>query len=142
MKILFLDVDGVLNSAKSSAHNNEVFALDPYMCLLVARICEQTGAEIVLSSSWRLSDESSEVIKQRVFPVFIDKTPDLHGSTDRGCEIQAWMDVHPEVTRYAILDDNPDFHPDQPLFKTDWEVGLTDEIAAQVVAHLNKKTGQ
>ncbi len=137
MKILFLDVDGVLNSKESCTKNNELFALDPYMCLLVARICEATGAEIVLSSSWRLADESREEIKKRVFPVFIDMTDDLRGRTDRGCEVQAWIDKHPEIEKYAILDDNPDFHPEQPLFRTDWEVGLTDEIAAKVIAHLN-----
>ena len=42
------------------------------------------------------------------------------------------------MTRYAILDDGTDFRPGQPLFKTTWDTGLTDEIAAEVTGWLNQ----
>jgi hypothetical protein len=50
-----------------------------------------------------------------------------------------WLDQHPDVTRYAILDDDSDFYADQPLFKTAWQTGITDEIAQQVTEYLNGK---
>jgi hypothetical protein len=64
-------------------------------------------------------------------------TPTL-GNT-RGDEIREWLRKNPEVTKYAILDDDSDFYPDQPLFKTTFETGLTDEIAKQVTNYLNKE---
>jgi hypothetical protein len=50
-----------------------------------------------------------------------------------------WLTDHPEVTRYAIVDDNSDFHAFQPLFQTLWQIGITDEIANQITDYLNSK---
>ena len=49
-----------------------------------------------------------------------------------------WLDQHPEVTRYAIVDDDTDFYADQHLFKTNWQTGITDEVAQQVTEFLNR----
>lgn len=59
--------------------------------------------------------------------------------TLRGDEINAWLKDHPEVTKYAILDDDCDFYDDQPLFQTTFQYGLTDEIAEAVIKHLGKE---
>lgn len=139
MKILFLDIDGVCNSMEymNATGDRDLYSIDPAAAARVGRIIEQTKCKVVLSSSWRLSAESSAEVIANVC-MFIDITPDFHGTTDRGCEVIAWLKSHPEVTRHAILDDNADFHRDQPLFKTTWAAGLTDEIADLVIAHLNK----
>lgn len=144
MKVLFLDCDGVINCAGTfTKKHDEWFPVDPYMVLLVDRIIQATGCKVVLSSSWRHHPQSVELINKRIVELY-DKTPDLDGF--RGNEVKAWIDSHTqkfggnvetEITKYAILDDDSDFHPDQPLFQTSWQTGLTDEIAAKVIEHLN-----
>ena len=59
------------------------------------------------------------------------------GAVARGMEIQEWLDRHPEVTHYAIVDDNADMLPHQWLFQTTFERGLTAEITEAIIAHLN-----
>lgn len=140
MKILFLDIDGVVNCARTTARYNHFVGIDPYMALLVNRICEATGAQIVLSSTWRLEKATRDEVNSAVFPTPIDITPDHNDMTNRGSEIQAWLDAHPEVTKYAILDDNAwmnEGEQQKHFFKTSWETGLTDEIAQKVIEHLN-----
>jgi hypothetical protein len=133
MKVLFLDIDGVCNSKATFTKRGDYLVIDPYMAFLVGKIQLDTGCEVVLSSSWRhMPDGIAEVEKQIV--KLYDKTG--QGKT-RGDEVEVWLQQHPKVTRHAILDDDDDFYPYQPLFLTKWETGLTDEIAAKVVAHLN-----
>lgn len=137
MKILFLDIDGVCNSEKSfAAHGNEIFGIDPYMAFLVGKIVLDTQCEVVLSSSWRHSQEGVALIEKRV-TLLLDKTAQSE-SGFRGNEVADWVNQHPEVTRYAILDDDSDFHSDQPLFQTSWQEGLTEEIARKVTDYLNE----
>lgn len=137
MKILFLDIDGVVNSLYTLQRSRGMYGIDPAMADRVKRIITETGCEVVLSSTWRLDGRSRAEVQKKVC-LFIGVTPDFRGTTDRGCEVISWMKEHPEVTRHAILDDNADFHKEQPLFKTTWAAGLTDEIADAVIAHLNK----
>lgn len=133
MKVLFLDIDGVVNS-RATTNLDDLYPLDRYMAFLVGKIQLDTGCEVVLSSSWRHHPRGIEIVEKHIVKIF-DKTPDMDF---RGQEISAWLDEHPEVTRHAILDDDVDFHEDQPLFKTSFETGLTDEIAAAVINYLNE----
>ena len=114
------------------------------MALLVDRIIQATGCKVVLSSTWRLFEESRKEVAKQVCE-FIDVTPRLfsgiYAPKERGHEIKQWLDQHPEVTRYAILDDNSDMLEEQlpNFFKTEWfgDGGLNQEIADRVIAHLN-----
>lgn len=135
MKILFLDIDGVCNCAKTSQIGNEMFGIDPYLAFLVGKIIIETDCEVVLSSSWRHSVDGVAHVERRVHPIF-DKTPRSNDGF-RGKEVRAWLKEHPEVTRYAILDDSSDFYKYQKLFQTTWETGLTPEIADKVIKWLN-----
>lgn len=138
MKVLFLDIDGVVNSVKNfNPGKQEVYPLDRYCAFLVGRIQLQTGCKVVLSSSWRHDPKAVQSVSQSVVELF-DITPTL--GKYRGDEVQAWLDKHPEVTKYAILDDDMDFYVYQApnFFKTRFmEEGLTDEIAQAVIDHLN-----
>ncbi len=136
MKILFLDIDGVCNSADTIHRSHRgVIGIDPYMAFLVGKIQLDTDCEVVLSSSWRHHEAGREEVRKSVVN-FIDWTPTSHNGF-RGDEIKQWLNEHPEVTKYAILDDESDFHPDQKLFKTTWQTGITEEIAKQVTDYLN-----
>lgn len=138
MKILFLDIDGVVNKQDNfnPAFTDNIYPIDSYCAFLVGRIQLQTGCEVVLSSSWRHHPEGVQNVSERVVRL-LDKTPT--SDKYRGDEIQMWLDKHPEVDKYAILDDDMDFYAYQApnYFKTTFEEGLTDEISRSVIEHLN-----
>lgn len=141
-KVLFLDIDGVCNSADFMTSNTNpniggMLGIDPFPAVLVKMIVQDTGCDVVLSSTWRLNETTRQQVREQVVD-FIAITPDFHGK-DRGYEIEAWLDAHPEVTRYAILDDDMDMlvHQAPNFFKTTWKEGLTREIAQAVTEHLN-----
>ena len=53
-KIIFLDIDGVLNS-ETYDKNRTAGAIDPECAKRLNRIIKETNADIVISSSWKLS---------------------------------------------------------------------------------------
>lgn len=142
MKIIFLDIDGVVNCAKTRLVHEGFIDIDPAKAELVKQLIKNTGAKVVLSSTWRLSESSRERVKELVTD-FIDVTPRFHfdhiRGDRRGEEVADWLSRHPEVTRYAILDDDNDFLPGQPLFKSTWQDGLTEEIAKLAEDYLNSE---
>lgn len=135
MKVLFLDIDGVVNCVSTRQRHRGFIGIDPLLAFIVGKIQLDTDCHVVLSSAWRLHPDGREEVRKQVCDV-IDVTPDLPNGI-RGLEIQAWLTEHPGVTRYAILDDNDDFLPDQKLFQTTWQTGITEEIATQVTEYLN-----
>ncbi len=141
MKILFLDVDGVLNNAQTRERFNGYLGIDRELVKYVKQIVERTGCQIVVSSTWRLDPEFLMEVEKVVGP-YLDVTPvdDLYHF--RGNEIFKWI-MHTKTPPecYAILDDTQAFYRHQPLFKTDPQVGITPEIVEQIVAYLNKGHG-
>ena len=139
MKVLFLDIDGVVNNKRTMKNFESFIAVDPAMAALVQRIVQNTGCEIVLSSSWRLFQNIRDEIERKICK-FSDITPILHAP--RGYEIKVWLTLHPEIEHYAILDDAESILPEQRanFFQTTWESGLTEDIALAVEKHLNEET--
>ena len=131
MRVLFLDIDGVLNSTKTCVafggypmELQHIEAFDKAAIKLIQRLCDSSGVQIVLSSAWRLTHHFGDVAKALALPI-IDRTPNLLGP--RGNEIKAWLDKHVEVTHYAIVDDDADMLDYQmPFFvQTSHFEGLT-----------------
>ena len=139
MRVLFLDIDGVVNRAATPGRDVGRLCFDRGLAGIVRDVVRAVpDLRVVLSSSWREVEKSRAIIERRVVPCF-DVTPVFDDADDvRGYEIQAWLDLHPGVTRYAILDDDCDMLPHQlpNHFRTVSEVGITPEIAARVIAHL------
>jgi hypothetical protein len=143
MKVLFCDVDGVLNCAKyfNTRHTPRDLKpkdLDPARVLILHRILEATGAKVVVSSSWRNDEESLNEIKQAAEPFYLDKTGRLPSYQDRHEEIREWLGEHPEVTKYAILDDDEcaGLGHGGNFFKTEWYgEGLNEKIAELLIKH-------
>ena len=140
MKVLFLDVDGVLNSHRSAiaygampwAHElPDVSKFDHVAVGLIRGIAIASGAFIVLSSAWRTCSNWGMLGPALRLPI-MDRTPRLLGP--RGKEIAAWLADHPAVTQYAIVDDDPDMLPEQmPYFvKTHMHNGLTWQDAERL----------
>ena len=94
-------------------------------CMLLHGLLNKTGAEIVLSSTWRLSSKHIESLEKYTGLKIKDKTPNLQAI--RGEEIQQYLDEHKEITEYVILDDDSDMLPEQKghFVKVDAKKGLT-----------------
>lgn len=143
MKVLFLDIDGVVNCATTAQRSGYFIGIDPYMALMIDRIIQATGCKVVLSSSWRHFTGGAKEVCKKVCELY-GVTPTLLGEL-RGTEIKKWLDDHDSVfenelvTKYAIVDDNDDMLPEQMpnFFKTSWSTGITQEIANNIIAHLN-----
>ena len=112
MKVLFLDIDGVLNSVRSciafdgypySNSNYEKF--DDIAVNLIRKLCKTTNTKIILSSTWRLFKGWDKLYGVLNLPI-IDKTPHKLSST-RGEEIDMWLSNN-KVDKYAIVDDDSD----------------------------------
>lgn len=88
--------------------------MDDVAILLIGGIVRKAGAVVVLSTSWRNDVRWTTYGPALDLPV-VDRTPVLSGC--RGDEIAAWLADHPNVERYAIIDDDPDMLPEQqPYF--------------------------
>ena len=156
MKVLFLDIDSVLNTSKTPTRQDaagHLLAMDPYKVFMVNNAVDKYGWQVVLSSDWRHMPDWEETMKANglVFK-FLGRTPNYGslglseeedakanvGRLCRGYEIKVWMDAHPEVEKYAILDDTDEFLTEQrgSFFQTDYKVGLTEELMERVVKHL------
>jgi hypothetical protein len=143
VNVLFLDVDGVLNSERSflagasrlkayeEENPNDPYwkkitkcTIDPVACEIVNRICRTCDVKIVVSSTHRMhfpDDENKLSLMKDYFgnlginpELIIGWTERLH--TIRGVEIEEWLDRHPNVNRYVILDDSSDMMPHQMEF--------------------------
>jgi len=108
-RALFLDVDGVLTSSRSEIalgipkdlSPGEVRKFDQVALGLVRRLCDVGQVGVVISSARRAAHDWTEFGRALDLPT-IGQTPALGR---RGVEIQAWLDTHPEIEQFAILDD-------------------------------------
>lgn len=111
MKVIFLDVDGVLNS-KDWLENNRVRkenSVNPDKVKLLTEIVKNTNAAVVLSSTWRYIPEHpmfmylNDILKQNGIEIH-SFTPKLDG--DRPKEIKSWIENQSEEIRFISLDDD------------------------------------
>jgi len=150
MKILFLDVDGVLNSwpTMKEWHANKwglIHQIGKDLVARVNKIVEATGCKVVLSSTWKhsrvhfpeLADLTNYFKKFGATFELFDQTPNARDEV-RGKEIQMWLDENPGVESIAILDDDGGMGLFIPYWvKTSMETGITDEHVNQAVLLLS-----
>ena len=130
MKIIFLDIDGVLNHEafykerfekryEDGAIEYPYSEIDPKSVANLNSLIEDTGAKVVISSTWRNSglEYCKDVLEFHGFKGdIIDITPNLRGSDClRGNEILKWVRTNHKLvgdyynfTEYVILDDDSD----------------------------------
>lgn len=156
MKVIFLDVDGVLNSQDLFERcGEELVPIDEENIKCLKKIVDATGAKIVLSSSWRYgwaqhSDEVQDWCQLLVDTLdryqmkIIDKTA-YFSSGRREDEIKDWLEQCEEnIENFVILDDGPyEWHRhgyDKFWVKTDFCTGgLKEEHVQKAIAILNKQ---
>jgi hypothetical protein len=153
-KVIFLDFDGVLNndnflmSLDPTTPHGEGH-IDPKAVMLLNTIVEITGAEIVISSSWRIPytiEELKKFLTRRGFDhadKIIGRTPGVDRN-DRGVEIFVWLSRAEETgdgaEHFVILDDNDDMKPlMQHLVRTNPDVGLCEEDMLKAIEQLGVK---
>lgn len=119
MKILFLDIDGVINSARTAKAFNgypwnakSLENFDKVAIRLIQLLCEETNCSIVLSSTWRLDENWMDLESQLGLPI-IDRTPKVRFSSVRGEEIKAWLEKQDQTIQYAIVDDTDEMLDEQ-----------------------------
>lgn len=139
MKILFLDIDGVCNNEKTF-ETDPIDPIDQTLANRIKVIQLLTGCGIVLSSVWRLSPELVTKVEEKIGKVF-DKTPEATDpdKKERGDEIAMWLEAHPGVKKYAIIDDDLDILLEQipNFFNTSFKTGITESTMFKVISHLN-----
>lgn len=144
MKVVFLDIDGVLNCHRylsSLGPDVEWFetegkSFDPKAIERVNRLVD-AGAVFVLSSSWRGTPGLVEALHEAGFKgEFLGETPRI--GRPRGLEINAWLREHPEVKKFTILDDDSDMAHLKPyLVKTNFfRGGLLDHHVEEALEML------
>lgn len=146
MNIIFLDIDGVLNSKRYENANYSSMlhrdSFDPAAVARLNRITDITKAKIVVSSAWRVGFEFDKesffylLREEGITGDLIDITP-IFTSCLRWQEIQEWLDNHPEVINFVILDDM-DYMGDlqDHLIKTTMMDGLLDHHADLAIKKL------
>ena len=159
MKVLFLDIDGVLNSNFwNETHQMEIsdgILVDEEKVKLLSEILRTTQAKIVFHSGWKywynvdlhpLRYEAANLLSilEKYGLKIYDKTPDLATyeikinkkfSLIKAAEILLWLEAHNDVNSYIVLDDL-DLHNDvilQHQIKTDSSVGLSEENVIQAI---------
>ena len=140
MRVIFIDIDGVLNCADEEATARSLVRPRRDLMALLDELVDRTGAQMVLASTWRCDPKAVEVARQCGLK-FIDKLDD-HGSGERGAFIRKWLSKHPEVERYAVVDDHGSEHTGLPLFKCKTDVGLTPELVDDIVDYFEGRTGR
>ncbi len=163
MKIIFLDVDGVLNgNFWNETHQKEISdftKVDATRVRLLAKLVNDTGAKVVMHSAWRnmfdenmmpcgrLSQKLYDILKSNGIVIY-DKTPDFSTedirktkkfSLVKASEIFAWLDTHSDVESWVVLEDL-DLNNDiiaQHQIRTNQDIGLLPEDVENAKTILN-----
>ena len=160
---IFLDVDGVLNCNTSKSRCGNYLGIDKDKVKRLASIVEATSADIILTSTWKLGwcrnpapnsipsydapvfDKAAKYLNNHLWKkgklVVRNKTKE-RDLNYRGSGIRNYLDNHPEVTGWVVLDDFifPDFEYRDilpHLILTDSNIGLTDEDANFAIEIIN-----
>lgn len=157
MKVIFLDIDGVLNSNQCRPEIGGKF-LEEEKVKLLSIIVRRTEAAVVLHSGWRFwfNDDMAPLKKEAADLLFIlakygveiqDRTPDFSTeeirktkkfSLVKADEILSWLKNHTGVDNYIVLDDL-DLHNDQLArhqIQTDSMDGLSEEDVSLAIQML------
>lgn len=155
MIAVFIDIDGVLrhedffknNVFESTAdHTDGLFKFDERSMKNLNHIVEETGAKVVVSSSWRFSWQIGELQTLFKYNGFIgdviDVTPIYLESytheVARGKEIADWIKKNP-IDNYCIIDDCNDMLDEQEthFVWVDDKHGITEDDAEKAIQILS-----
>ncbi len=152
-KIIFIDVDGVLcvpwkQILRGEEEPGLSTLLDDEACVELKRIVDATGAQIVVSSTWRsgdngvdkhdLMDHLRSKFKEVGIPAPIDSTPCISTHwEDRTLEILTWLQQHGKDVDNWIAIDDEDLGLKPHFIHTRHKVGLDKALADRAIEFLN-----
>lgn len=157
MKIIFLDVDGVLNCGNTNDICMGFTGIEDRLVKQLQKIVKATGAKIVLVSSWRYYWEQSDKENQDELGTYLDRKLSKQGlyildKTDphclyaRGRGIHEWLNGK-YVESFVILDDETHDYEAVNLSNR-WiqtydvdDGGITDEDVEKAIKILNGEPG-
>ncbi|MEZ4364507.1 MAG: HAD domain-containing protein [Kofleriaceae bacterium] len=143
MKVLVLDVNGVLNRSMffpASLRHSLRHWIEPTLAERLSEVLRATGAVVVVSSSWRrvvnVEGLQRELLAGGVECRVVGATPSIGGSP-RWIEIEYWMEEHGvQLDQVVIVDDRREMGPLERRFvRIDSSRGF-DEAAAEEVLRL------
>lgn len=152
MNLIFLDVDGVLNSHRKlkevydithKPHSGYKYPFDEKSLKNLKRLVEETDSKLVITSVWRKDEEGRDTLVNALKEYELDQyiigyTPILNKR--RGIEIQAYLEQLDYIPNFIILDDNSDMEElINHLVKTNIKVGLTESNVEEAIIKLTKK---
>ena len=156
MRVIFVDIDGVLNYEGSISRNKTYLGIDNKRLKYLKEIAFTTGAKIVLTSSWREYYDIEKGWRQPhpngryLYKKFNKMHLRIYGKTRmdipwnyRGTQIKFWLDTH-DVSNYVILDDElfEDYyklnlmpHVIKTIYRTDEDKwgGLTPNLVEEAI---------
>ena len=149
MKIIFCDVDGVLNSNNYIISLNGTFncvekykQLDSEAVARLNKITDATSARIVVSSTWRIYYKRMVDLRAcfgaaGITGKVIDRTP--IDNNIRGVQIESWLKKSAKpIDSFIILDDDSDMgNLKENLIKTSHAEGLQDIHVGLAIELLN-----
>lgn len=157
-KVIFLDIDGVLNSGKyivalDGGFDEPINQMDPLAVARLNRVTDATGAKIVVSSTWRLFFDrkcADPLLSLQGCLKMYGVTGDVIGMTpykpncvrnQRGKEIEGYVNEnYSSIEKFVVIDDDVDTGKMRKYqVKTVFEDGLTDELADKIISILGKK---
>ncbi len=158
MKIIFLDMDGVLNCYDTTDRivfppwNQTFLGLDNDKVQLLSKLVQETGAKVIISSSWRENfkpQELQKTLNERGFTgEVVGETPKSYEQVgfglpskrgDRSDEIQAWLAANPGLESFVVVDDIKTRYLDMGRqVQTSMVTGFTQEHYDQALTILNK----
>lgn len=114
MKVIFLDIDGVLNNQFSKSRCGYYIGIDKDKVRRLKEIVDATNAKIVLVSSWKSDWERADKDSQNIIGNYLDKRLKREKITifdktedhdfDRGKGIRDWISKY-NVESWVVLDD-------------------------------------
>ena len=136
MKVIFLDIDGVLNTNSDREISNDKLKL-------LSELVSKTGADVVLSSSWRYGWNQPEKnqpgtriynLKQLLKDNGIVIKDTIGLDLTKSIQIKNYLSTN-VINNYVVLDDEP--IDSTNLVQTNGDVGLT-QSDCQRIAYLLK----
>lgn len=154
MKVIFLDIDGVVNCEHTKEMFNHYTFVEDKKVEMIKQIVDATGAKIVLSSTWRFGWEEDDTCCQLYLEFdalrkkfkefgmeFISKTP-IDSRGYRGNEIKEWLQnwKGENIESFIILDDDNDMKPfGSRLIQTSWMKGIQEKHIKKAIKMLGEK---
>jgi hypothetical protein len=133
MKIIFLDIDGVLVNRNHQISidyiddkDDKLPVFDPKVVSLINEIQQTTNSSVVVTSTWRTVglEKIQEIFKKRGIGDVVGITPIGFEFENRSQEISRWI-YENDVEKYVIIDDMDIDGLYDNLILVDPEFGLT-----------------